>query len=209
MRVLIFLFFLIIATHAVLADGWRKGEMEVEVRIRGQEDKARIKDLRLNGDAGGSYAILYVIPDELKKIQEAGLEYKVRINDLNAYYRDFWVLDTIFHSYEEIIAIMDSLETQYPAICKKYYLGTSIGLREISALKISDSVDLDQVEPEIAFDGGIHGDEIGGPENLIRFARHLCTNYGMDPDITTYIDNREIWIYPMVNPDGRGVYVAL
>jgi hypothetical protein len=53
------------------------------------------------------------------------------------------------------------------------------------------------------FDGGIHGDEIGGPENLIRFARDLCTGYGSNPEITDLIDSREIVIYPMVNPDGR------
>jgi hypothetical protein len=152
---------------------------------------------------GKNHATLYVVQDELDKLTRAGLDYRVRIQDLNAHYRNFWQLDTVYHTYEEIIALMDSLELQYPGICKKHYYGTSIGLRELSALKISDSVGYDQFEPEIAFDGGIHGDEIGGAENLIRFARHLCTNYGTDPDITSLIDNREIWIYPMVNPDGR------
>ena len=41
------------------------------------------------------------------------------------------------------------------------------------------------------------------PENVIRFARDLCLNYGTDPTITNLINNREIWLYLMVNPDGR------
>ncbi|MCD4732129.1 MAG: hypothetical protein K8R74_16095, partial [Bacteroidales bacterium] len=44
---------------------------------------------------------------------------------------------------------------------------------------------------------------IGAAENVIRFARDLCINYGPDPTITSLIDNREIWLYLMVNPDGR------
>ena len=53
------------------------------------------------------------------------------------------------------------------------------------------------------FDAGIHGDEIGGPENLILFARDLCTKYASDTTVSRLIDSREIFIYCMVNPDGR------
>jgi PKD repeat protein len=35
------------------------------------------------------------------------------------------------------------------------------------------------------------------------FARDLCLAYGSDPTITDIINNREIWLYLMVNPDGR------
>lgn len=108
-----------------------------------------------------------------------------------------------YHTYDEIIALADSLAEHYPAICKKVAYGTSLGGRDLVALKISDSVDAGSTEPEILFDGGCHGDEVGGPENLIRFARDLCMGYGADPLITDLVDSREIWLYLMVNPDGR------
>lgn len=203
MNKIIFLFFALAISLHVFAEGWRKGEMEVIVRIMGQEDAIKLHSLRLNGEIGIDHAILYVTPEELLQIRNSGLEYEIRIADLNVHYRGFWDLRAEYHSYEEIIELMDSLELHFPDICKKYDYGTSIGGLELAALKISDSVDLNQIEPEIAFDGGIHGDEIGGAENLVRFARHLCVNYGTDPEITNYIDQREIWIYPMVNPDGR------
>ena len=198
----LFVLFLILA-HKVYPDGWRKGEMEIVVYLADRQDAEQLYNLRLNGDIYRDHALLYLTPDELEQVEQLGMDYQVRIKDLNAHYRDFWQLDTVYHTYEEIIALMDSLVTEHPDICQKYIYGSSVGNRELSALKISDSVEHDQFEPEIAFDGGIHGDEIGGAENLIRFARHLCTNYGSDPDITHYIDNREIWIFPMVNPDGR------
>jgi hypothetical protein len=56
----------------------------------------------------------------------------------------------------------------YLSTCKKTIPGTSVEGREIYFLKISDNVATDENEAEVALDGGIHGDEPGGPENLIR-----------------------------------------
>ncbi len=108
-----------------------------------------------------------------------------------------------YHSYEEIISLADSLASAYPAICKKVLFGTSLGGRQLAALEITDSVNTDEGEPKVLFDGGCHGDEIGGSENLIRFARDLCTRYGTDSAVTGLVNSREIWLYLMVNPDGR------
>lgn len=116
---------------------------------------------------------------------------------------DLAVLPPGYHTYEEIIALTDSLAVNFPAICKKEVFGTSLGGRELAALKISDNPDSDEPEPKILFDAGCHGNEIGGPENLIRFARDLCLKYGTDTLVTGLINTREIWIYLMVNPDGR------
>ena len=56
---------------------------------------------------------------------------------------------------------------------------------------------------EIMFDGGIHGDEVGGSQNVIMFARELCKSYGSNTTITELVDSREIFLFLMVNPDGR------
>jgi hypothetical protein len=186
--------------------GWRENEMEVKVFLSRINDAASLYDLQLNGDIYplAGYALIYVIPSELEKIKKAQLKYEISKNDLNEYYKDFWSQKAgQYHTYDQIISLMDSLETAFPSICKKTVLGSSVEGREISYLKISDNVAIDESEAEVAFDGGIHGDEIGGPENLIRFARYICSNYGQDAEITDMIDNREIYIYTMVNPDGR------
>ncbi|MEI7727706.1 MAG: M14 family zinc carboxypeptidase, partial [Bacteroidota bacterium] len=128
------------------------------------------------------------------------------IPDLNQHFDHFWdnpLVPPGYYTYEQIIAIADSLATNFPSICKKISWGTSVGGRQLAVLKISDNVDTDESEPEIMFDGGIHGDEIGGSQNIIMFARDLCLGYGPDPTITNLINNREIWLYLMVNPDGR------
>jgi len=108
-----------------------------------------------------------------------------------------------YYSYDDILTIADTLVQEYPAICKKVQLGTSMGGRQLFALKISRNVNTDGFEPEILFDAGIHGNEIGGPQNLILYARDLCRNYGHDTMYTNLINTRQIWLDFMVNPDGR------
>jgi len=192
---------------SAFADGWRKGEKEIKVFLKSSDDCTLLSNLKLNGDIYSSkgIAIMYVTPDELIRLDKTGLSYEVLKDDLNEYYRDFWNQDVPpgYYSYEEIIEIIDSLALNFPDICKKEVIGTSMGGCELAVLKISDNVEIDEAEAELIIDGGIHGDEIGGAENLIRFSRMLCLEYGENYSITNLIDNREILIYCMVNPDGR------
>ena len=194
------------ALSAYSQKGWRDREMEIRVQLSGADEASKLGDLHLNGDiyATEGYAILYLTPAELERVKQAGFEILIQKRDLNEYYRDFWTVRADqYHSYEQIIALMDSLAATFPDICQKTLLGLTPQGRQIACLQISDSAGIHENEPEILFDGGIHGDEIGGPENLIRFARYLCTAYGNDPEVTGLVNTREITIYPMVNPDGR------
>jgi PKD repeat protein len=191
------------------AQGWRNGEMEVRVMLDKVSDIQKIRELELDFEpatTNGSAVRMYLVPGELNLLKKSGLSYQVTIADMNAHYAHFWdnpLVPAGYYTYEQIIAIADSLATNFPTICKKVSWGTSMGGRQLAALKISDNVDDDEPEAEIMFDGGIHGDEVGGSQNVIMFARDLCLAYGSDPTLTNLIDNREIWLYLMVNPDGR------
>ncbi|MCD4792805.1 MAG: T9SS type A sorting domain-containing protein [Bacteroidales bacterium] len=186
--------------------GWRKNESEVKVYISNISQVKNLKSLLLNGDVYNDYAIVYAIPDELNKIKQLGLKYEILKNNLNEYFSGFWNTDVPpgYYDYQDIIDIADSLTTNFPDICQKIIFGTSMGGRQLAALKISDNVATDENEAEVLFDGGIHGDELCASENVIRFARDLCKGYEAgDPQITELINTREIWLYLMVNPDGR------
>ncbi|NCA85691.1 MAG: T9SS type A sorting domain-containing protein [Clostridia bacterium] len=182
---------------------WRKGEMEIKVALGTTAEAARLHALHLNGDIYRDHARLYVTPEERTQLEQAGFMPQVLIANLNDHYAHFWDTDDAYHSYQEIINLADSLANNFPNICTKHLFGSSMGNRQLAALKISDNSATDENEAEIMFDGGIHGDEIGGPENVIRFARELCLSYGTNPTITALVDTREIWLYLMVNPDGR------
>jgi len=194
---------ILILTVSLQAQGWRANEMEIKVFLNNKMDAQSLHQLKLNGDIYRYYALMYVTPAELESVKSTGLQYDITKENLNIYYEDFWETRDAYHTYDEIITIMDSLAEAMPGLVMKTVYGTSVGGRELSALKISDNVTIDEPEPEIGFDGNIHGDEIGGGENMIRFARWLCQQYGNNPQITDLINDREIWIYPLANPDGR------
>ncbi|XP_077997404.1 carboxypeptidase D-like [Glandiceps talaboti] len=48
----------------------------------------------------------------------------------------------------------------------------------------------------------MHGNEVIGREILLHFAEYLLSNYGVDDDITKFVDNTRIHILPTMNPDG-------
>jgi len=201
-KIILSLLLTVFCSALVTADGWRKDEMQIKVDLNANV-ALKLAKLKLNGDYFFDHAVIYATPDELDKLEKEGVDYVIEIEDLNSHYKDFWSTKAAYHSYQEIVDLADSLATNFPNICKKFIFGESMEGRELGALKISDNVNDDENEAEVFFDAGIHGDEIGGPENCIRFARDICIDYGSDPDITFLIDNREIWIYYMVNPDGR------
>ncbi len=208
--ILIVISFLLIGSQInaqVVGDGgWRVGEKQIRISTENPEHIKLLNELKLNSDFPGpafDHIIAYVTPGELAKIEALGIPYEVEIEDLNTFNENFWGIEEAYHTYQEIIDLADSLATAFPSICKKIIFGYSLGNRQCAALKISDNVTIDEPEAEVMFDGGIHGDEVGGPENIIRFARDLCLQYGSDPIITNLINNREIWLYLMVNPDGR------
>ena len=200
------LFLLVFSTWG---QGWRNGEMEVRVFIDTPADLDILKKLAIDWElvsARDGTVRVYLVPDELKNLKTSKLRHQVIIADLNRHYENFWdnpLVPPGYYTYEQIISIADSLVTNFPMICNKISWGTSVGGRQLAVLKISDNVYDDEPEAEIMFDGGIHGDEVGGSQNIIMFARDLCLGYNSDPTITDLINNREIWLYLMVNPDGR------
>ncbi|MFC1659913.1 M14 family zinc carboxypeptidase [Gemmatimonadota bacterium] len=110
-----------------------------------------------------------------------------------------------YHNHPWTIALIDSLEQRYPDIVQKRAYGRSVGGRTLIGVKISDNVRSDEAEPEISFDGTTHGEEWSSSELVIRFMKELCESYGNDSVLTHYVNTREIFIYPFINPDGREV----
>jgi len=198
---LIFLVFGASAQH----NGWRPGEMELKVSISCPADAAKLYNLKLDTEPGTGFAWVYATPEEFNNIKASGLKFQITVKDLNTHFANYWNSDVPsgYYTWAQIRDIADSLATNFPSICRKYTFGFSADGNELAALKISDNAGSDENEAEIMFDGGIHGDEVGGSQNIITFARKLCLSYGDDPYITSLVDNREIWLYYCVNPDGR------
>ena len=117
-------------------------------------------------------------------------------------------LDPEYHTRQEVYDFLDSIIPLYPEIAM---LDTSWGSQfqgfKIPVVKISDNPGIEEDEPAIGYDGLIHSREPVSMETCLKLIEYLLTNYATDPLVKTWIDNTEIFIMPMLNPDGW-VYVC-
>ncbi|HNZ06972.1 MAG TPA: M14 family zinc carboxypeptidase [Candidatus Cloacimonadota bacterium] len=107
-----------------------------------------------------------------------------------------------YYSITQYLDFMVQTAAQYPNICILVTAGNSIQNRPLYFMKISDNASQDEAEPEFRYISSIHGDEVVGYDMCIRLIQQLTTNYGTDTRVTQMVDNTEIWICPMMNPDG-------
>ena len=175
-------------------------------------DPAKVEWLRQNRNSfdivrekPGVEAHIACRPGDEDALRAAGLVPEVMVRDMeSAYsYGDKGVGFGIFHTFSENVAFMDSLRLQYPhVISAKWSIGTTYQGRDLWAYRLSDNPDVDETEPEVLIDGAHHAREIMAAEFPIMFAKYLCENYDTDPAIKWLVDNRELYLIPVVNPDG-------
>jgi Zinc carboxypeptidase/Immune inhibitor A peptidase M6 len=111
-----------------------------------------------------------------------------------------------YHTYAEAHDEMVAYVGSHPTLALMDTIGFSLEGRPIEAVKISDHVALAEGEPQVLIVGCHHARELMSVELPLYVMRRLLDGYGVDPVITSLVDSREIWIVPIVNPDGY-VYV--
>lgn len=151
-----------------------------------------------------SEVIAYVNTAELNKLYTLGFNPKILFENLQE--MDYFIYGSEifqFHTYAQLTQELQNIADTYPEIAKLYDLGHSIQGRVIWGLKITDNPTIEENEPEVRICGCHHGNEYMSVELPLLMAWHLVQNYSSNPYIKNLVDNREIWIIPMVNPDGR------
>ena len=91
------------------------------------------------------------------------------------------------------------LALAHPELAEPVLLGRSEGGRDIWALRISAAAD-----PAVGWRvfGDHHGDEPSSGVLALATAEHLLGAYATDPGIRALLDADEVWVAPMINPDG-------
>jgi hypothetical protein len=159
----------------------------------------------------GHWARVVATSEDLEALNEAGIAYDIIISDLSAHYAAQMLGDGPFGNYytcDEAAAILDSLHEAYPDIMtERMILPNDEGdmtwtEHYVWAVKISDNVEVEEDEAEVLYTGLHHAREPITVNIMVEWARWLCENYGSDPLATYLVDNRQIWIIPIINPDG-------
>lgn len=113
--------------------------------------------------------------------------------------------------YQDLTSILDTMQAaadNFPGICQLVDLTAGLGTsatvegRHLFAVKISDNVGTREDEPALLVVSAHHCREIVTPVAALHALEQLTTLYGSDPDITAAVNENEIWIAPVWNPDG-------
>jgi hypothetical protein len=132
--------------------------------------------------------------------------YLVLMEDLSIYRTNATraVEDSLFHTWEETNQELADLADAWPDTAALHLLGHSVEGREVYGLKISDNVDLDESdEPRVLLVGCHHAREWISVEVPLLIARHLLEQRGSDGRAAVCVTDAEIWVVPMLNPDGH------
>jgi hypothetical protein len=180
---------------------WQLGDLAGQLDIC-----TRVKD-----ELGG-YLVINTDATQLEQIREAGLLVDVTYKDIR---QKFYQMTGVrpgdvdatwdfgyYLTYYEMQDTLQALAAAYPTICTRFSLGLTPQGRSLWCLKISDNVGMDEGEPACFFNGATHAREPLGTNCCVAFATRILSEYGSDSVSTWLIDNREILIAPVMNPDG-------
>jgi len=162
---------------------------------------------------------------EVERIKKAGFQVNIQIPDVTA---DFLAknaqisLETSIQAasrpippgfnlgsmggyltYAEVLLEFDSLVMNYPnLISPADSIGHTREGRPIYAYRVSDNPLQDETEPEVLYTALHHAREPNSIMQMIYYLQEILSKYGTDPEATYLINEREMYVIPMVNPDG-------
>jgi len=171
--------------------------------------------------------------DEMEVLKSTGIEFEILIKDLSAYYKKRILKEMQDPSIQQKMKVnnigftlgshagyyipgevnikLDEISTNYPNIAaQKISIGNTHEGRNIWMLKISDNPNTDEsaTEPAVYYDAMQHAREPLSMMTTFYYMFWLVENYGIDPEATNIIDNRELFFIPLVNADGYAYNIS-
>ena len=107
-----------------------------------------------------------------------------------------------YPTYEQLTNDLEILSASYPNLCRLESIGKSVLGRDLWFLKITDNPGIEENEPEVKFISTMHGDETLGTVLMLNLIHLLLEDYTKSDGIRELVDETEIWIMPLMNPDG-------
>lgn len=189
----------------------RKGELYFKFSDPGREVINQLtKVISLdNKKEGKVYA--YASRKEFDMFLSFGIDYELLPHPGDLDYEPFMVDEisirditdwNFYPTYEGYVSIMEQFASDYPDICEVFSIGQSVEGRELLFARITDNVGSNEGEPQFMYTSTMHGDETAGYVLMLHLIDHLLSEYGNNDRVTNMVDNLEIWINPLANPDG-------
>lgn len=103
---------------------------------------------------------------------------------------------------DEIESFLQQIAIDYSDITQLIIVGYTFEGRVIRGIEISDNPGVIEDEPAIQFNGQHHARELVTSHVVMDIVNTLTNGYGVDPNVTQWVNNYKTVCVPMVNPDG-------
>ncbi|XP_068575952.1 carboxypeptidase B2 [Cebidichthys violaceus] len=105
-----------------------------------------------------------------------------------------------YHSLEDIYYWINRTQQDNPSIVKAILIGSSYEKRPLYVLKLS--LNNTTNKKAMWIDCGIHAREWISPAFCLWFVQYALSFYKINQEITDILDNMDVYILPVMNPDG-------
>lgn len=141
-----------------------------------------------------------------KKLSKMIIEsHPITISETKSDVIEFPAGDEKFHTYQEVVDELKALNEKYPDLTELFVVGKSVEGKELVGIRITAKENRINryYLPAILFTGAHHAREHLSTEMPMLLMNHLLSNYDSNAEIHDLINNRDIYIIPIVNPDGK------
>jgi len=138
----------------------------------------------------------------IQALQAAGYEVVFKQN-LIQWAKDFPAQDKAYHDYARMKSALDAVAKANPRLASLFSIGKGWQGREIWALRFNttESGTKPSKKPGALFVGAHHAREHLSVEMPLKIAQHLAAKKD-DPAVKKLLETRDIYVVPMLNPDG-------
>lgn len=112
--------------------------------------------------------------------------------------------DPHYTSNQQLGEELSRLVRHYPDYAKLHVIGKSLEGRDLLVLEIRKNINQPRplMMPMFKYVANMHGDEALGRQLLLYLAEYLLLNYNTSAEVTSLVDNTDIFLLPSMNPDG-------
>jgi len=114
-----------------------------------------------------------------------------------------------YHNPNSVNSLLKSWNIKYPQLTKIINIGKSEGNTDLFVLRIAAK---NQVDPDsrtaVFVSANLEGTHLVGTEAALMLAHKLLTKYDADEKITQLLQNRTVYVAPLLNPDAAKSYFS-
>ncbi len=116
-----------------------------------------------------------------------------------------------YHTPGEVNSLLQSWHKQYPKLVTLQALGKSYGGKTIYMLRIA-ATSKNGVKPgerpAVLVTANLEGNHLLGTEAALMLVNKILTGYGKDKEITAFLESRDLYAAPLLNPDTAAYFFS-